>query len=59
MSDDKIIPFPKNRIVNQRSRELDEQRRKMSSKAAKEIEKQQTKHIYAHEKYNIISKLKG
>ena len=43
MSDDKIIPFPKNRIVNQRSRELDEQRRKMSSKAAKEIEKQQTK----------------
>ena len=43
MSDDKIIQFPKNRIVNQRSRELDEQRRKMSSKAAKEIEKQQTK----------------
>jgi len=43
VSDDKIIPFPKNRIVNQRSRELDEQRRKMSSKAAKEIEKQQTK----------------
>ena len=43
MSDDKIIPFPKNRIVNQRSKELDEQRRKMSSKAAKEIEKQQTK----------------
>ena len=43
MSDDKVIPFPKNRIVNQRSRELDEQRRKMSNKVAKEIEKQQTK----------------
>lgn len=43
MSDDKIIPFPKNRIVNQRSRELDEQRRKMGNKVAKEIEKQQTK----------------
>lgn len=43
MSDDKIIPFPKNRIVNQRSRELDEQRRKMGSKVAKEIEKQQTR----------------
>ena len=43
MSDDKIIQFPKNRIVNQRSRELDEQRRKMGSKVAKEIEKQQTK----------------
>ncbi len=43
MSDDKIIPFPKNRIVNQRSRELDEQRRKMGDKVAKEIEKQQTK----------------
>jgi len=43
VSDDKIIPFPKNRIVNQRSRELDEQRRKMGDKVAKEIEKQQTK----------------
>ena len=43
MSNDKIIPFPKNRIVNQRSRELDEQRRKMGDKVAKEIEKQQTK----------------
>ena len=43
MSNDKIIPFPKNRIVNQRSRELDEQRRKMGSKVAKEIEKQQTR----------------
>ena len=43
MSDDKIIPFPKKRIVNQRSRELDEQRRKMGDKVAKEIEKQQTK----------------
>jgi len=43
VSDDKIIPFPKNRIVNQRSRELDEQRRKMGSKVAKEIEKQQTR----------------
>jgi hypothetical protein len=43
VSDDKIIQFPKNRIVNQRSRELDEQRRKMGSKVAKEIEKQQTK----------------
>jgi len=43
LSNDKIIPFPKNRIVNQRSRELDEQRRKMGNKVAKEIEKQQTK----------------
>jgi hypothetical protein len=43
VSNDKIIPFPKNRIVNQRSRELDEQRRKMGNKVAKEIEKQQTK----------------
>ena len=41
MSDDKIIPFPKNRIVNQRSRELDEQRRKKGYKVAKEIEKKQ------------------
>jgi len=43
VSNDKIIPFPKNRIVNQRSRELDEQRCKMGNKVAKEIEKQQTK----------------
>ena len=43
MSDDKIIHFPTERIVNHRSRELDEQRRKMGNKVAKEIEKQQTK----------------
>ena len=43
MSDDKIIHFPTERIVNQRSRELDEQRRKMGEKVAKEIQKQQTK----------------
>ena len=43
MSNDKIIHFPTDRIVNQRSRELDEQRRKMGDKVAKEIQKQQTK----------------
>ena len=43
MSDDKIIHFPTDRIINQRSRELDEQRRKVSDKVAKEIKKQQTK----------------
>lgn len=43
MSDDKIIHFPTDRIVNQRSKELDEQRRKMGEKVAKEIQKQQTK----------------
>ena len=43
MSDDKIIHFPSDRIVNQRSKELDEQRRKMGEKVAKEIQKQQTK----------------
>ena len=26
MADDKVIPFPTDRIVNQRTRELDEQR---------------------------------
>ena len=43
MSDDKIIHFPTDRIVNQRSKELDEQRRIMGEKVAKEIQKQQTK----------------
>ena len=43
MADDKIIPFPTDRIVNQRTRELDEQRKKMGEKVAKEIQKQQTK----------------
>jgi hypothetical protein len=43
VSDDKIIHFPTDRIVNQRSKELDEQRRKMGEKVAKEIQKQQTK----------------
>ena len=43
MTDDKIIPFPTNRIVNKRTRELDEQRKKMGEKVAKEIQKQQTK----------------
>jgi len=43
MADDKIIQFPTNRIVNDRSRELDAQRRKMGEKVAKEIQKQQTK----------------
>jgi len=43
VSDDKIIHFPTERIVNQRSKELDEQRRKMGEKVAKEIQKQQTK----------------
>ena len=43
MSDDKIIHFPTDRIVNQRSKELDEQIRKMGEKVAKEIQKQQTK----------------
>ena len=43
MADDKVIPFPTDRIVNQRTRELDEQRKKMGEKVAKEIQKQQTK----------------
>ena len=43
MSDDKIIPFPTDRIVNKRSVQLDEQRKKMGEKVAKEIQKQQTK----------------
>jgi len=43
MADDKIIQFPTNRIVSDRSRELDAQRRKMGEKVAKEIQKQQTK----------------
>ena len=43
MSDDKIIHFPTDRIVNHRSRELDEQRRKMGEKVAKQIKQQQTK----------------
>jgi hypothetical protein len=43
VSDDKIIHFPTERIVNHRSRELDEQRRKMGEKVAKQIKQQQTK----------------
>ena len=43
MTNDNIIQFPTNRIVNKRSRELDEQRRKMGEKQAQEIAKQQTK----------------
>ena len=43
MADDgKIIPFPTDKIVNPR-RELDEQRRKMGEKVAKQIQEQQTK----------------
>ena len=45
MSDDKIIHFPTERIVNQKTRELDEQRRKIGDKLAKEIQKQQTKNF--------------
>ena len=37
MADDKIIQFPTNRIVNDRSRELDAQRKKMGEKVAKQI----------------------
>ena len=43
MADDKIIQFPTDRIVSDRSRELDAQRKKMGEKVAKEIQKQQTK----------------
>ena len=44
MADDgKIIPFPTNKIVNPRTRELDEQRRKMGEKVARQIQEQQTK----------------
>ena len=44
MADDgKIIPFPTDKIVNPRTRELDEQRRKMGEKGAKQIQEQQTK----------------
>ena len=41
--DGKIIPFPTDKIVNPRTRELDEQRRKMGEKVAKQIQEQQTK----------------
>ena len=34
MADDKIIQFPKNRIVNDRTRELDAQRKKMGEKVS-------------------------
>ena len=40
---DKIILFPQNRIVNKRTKELDEQRKMEMEKVAKEIQKQQTK----------------
>ena len=44
MADDgKIIPFPTDKIVNPRTRELDEQRRKMGEKVARQIQEQQTK----------------
>ena len=44
MADDgKIIPFPTDKIVSPRTRELDEQRRKMGEKVAKQIQEQQTK----------------
>ena len=44
MADDgKIIPFPTDKIVNPRTRDLDEQRRKMGEKVAKQIQEQQTK----------------
>ena len=44
MADDgKIITFPTDKIVNPRTRELDEQRRKMGEKVAKQIQEQQTK----------------
>ena len=44
MADDgKIIPFPTNKIVNPRTRELNEQRRKMGEKVAKQIQEQQTR----------------
>ena len=48
MADDgKIIPFPTDKIVNPRTRELDEQRRKMGEKVAKQIQEQQTKKFVA------------
>jgi hypothetical protein len=40
---DKIIQFPTNRIVHQRTRELNEQKRKMGEKVAKAFQEQQTK----------------
>ena len=40
---DNIITFPTNRIVADGTRELDTQRKKMSDKVSKEIQKQQTK----------------
>lgn len=38
-----IIQFPTNKIVNPRTRELNEQRRKMGEKVAKQIQEQQTR----------------
>ena len=43
MADDKIIQFPTNRIVNERTKELNAQRKKMGEKVAKQIQEQQTK----------------
>ena len=40
---DKIIQFPTNRIVHQRTKELNEQKRKMGEKVAKAFQEQQTK----------------
>ena len=40
---DKIIQFPTNRIVHQRTKELNEQKRKMGEKVAKAFQVQQTK----------------
>ena len=43
MADDKIIQFPTNRIVNERTKELNAQRKKMGENVAKQIQQQQTK----------------
>jgi len=40
---DKIIQFPTNRIIHQRTKELNEQKRKMGEKVAKAFQDQQTK----------------
>ena len=57
MADDKIIQFPTNRIVNERTKELNAQRKKMGEKVAKQIQQQQTKQFVAPAVDDISMKL--
>ena len=57
MADDKIIQFPTNRIVNERTKELNPQRKKMGEKVAKQIQQQQTKQFVETAVYDISMNL--